>query len=672
MRHFIKKYKIGILKIYFFIIFYTLVTAIYISYVLHYPIFLDLNAIGDDTLFMQQAKSIISGEWLGKYNSYTLIKGPFYSIFLAFNYLLGTNIVLLQSFLFIFSLFIFIKVTKNIFISEENPYNNLYYSCIFLFYIFILFDQRIMSTRIIRDNIYTPLTIITISSFIYIFFYSNKCRIYFFSFLGLFVGFFYITREEGIWIFPYLITISILGIIYNIKKCTIKYYIINNIFILIFTILTISTISLLNYIYYNTFTINEIKYSSFTEAYKNLRSVNVNNHKQYLSIPKKTRESIYKISNSFNELRNYIENDPTTNNLLSTSCDLYPHLCGDYTDGHFLWAFRYAVDSAGYYNTPKQAEYFYKKISSDIKNSCENGYISCAKPLFSFIHTLPEKFFKKIMISSLNAIKKILYIDFYQYNSFSSNIYVNNAEDIINILGNPRYLYKNNVINYISGWYYSKNENWISLSCFSKYHNSFIKIVPERLESPDISAYFNNPLSTKQRFILRNIDKSCLLYFEDDDKNYIKIENIHSNFYIKTKNEKSFFYVDKVIYPTDRGSYIYLFENFFIYTYKILTPFYFFIGLISFFITFFILMMNKKINYVFLVTFSLWILFASRILVLSIIDVTSFPALSVEYLKPAQALAYISSLFSLLTLIYTIKNINFLSNQKDPPICCGF
>lgn len=646
----------------FLIIFYIFGTTIYFIYTLHYPIFLDFNAIGDDALFIQQAKSIISGEWLGKYNSYTLIKGPFYSIFLAFNYLIGTNIVLLQSFLFILSLFIFIKVVRDIFFSNDISKNKLYSYCIFLFYIFVLFDQRLLSTRIIRDNIYIPITIITLSSPIYAFIYSKRCNIPLFSFFGLFVGFFYITREEGIWILPYLALIFILGFIHNKKKYTAKYYIMNNIFIFIFSSLTILTLSLINYIYYNTFTINEIKYSSFTEAYKNLRSVNVGDQKQYLSIPKKTRESIYKISDSFNDIKYYIENDPTTNILLSTSCDLYPHLCGDYTDGHFLWAFRYAVDSAGHYNTPQQAESFYKKISSDIKNSCENGYISCTKPIFSFMHTMPEKFFTKILLSSLDATKNILYINFNPYNNKSSNIYTNDAGDMINILGNPRYSYKNNIISYISGWYYSEDRTWISLSCFSKYHDGFVKIVPEKLESPDVSAHFNDPLSNKQRFTLRNIDKACLLFFENDDKDYIKIENIHSNIQIQTKKEKSILYIDKAIYPIDRKNLIFLFEKFFIYSYKILIPVYFSIGLISFLATFFILVIKKKIHYTFTIASSLWLLFILRIFILSVINITSFPAFSVEYLKPAQAVIHISSLFSILTLIYTVKNINSLPN----------
>jgi hypothetical protein len=53
------------------------------------PLVAHAHGAFDDALFIRLANSIANGEWLGEYDKLTLIKAPFYPLFIATNYLLG-------------------------------------------------------------------------------------------------------------------------------------------------------------------------------------------------------------------------------------------------------------------------------------------------------------------------------------------------------------------------------------------------------------------------------------------------------------------------------------------------------------------------------------------------------------------------------------------------------
>ena len=54
----------------------------------------------DDYLFIKLAKNILSGQWLGPYDHYTLIKGPGFPLFLAVVHHLGLPLLFAQQLLY--------------------------------------------------------------------------------------------------------------------------------------------------------------------------------------------------------------------------------------------------------------------------------------------------------------------------------------------------------------------------------------------------------------------------------------------------------------------------------------------------------------------------------------------------------------------------------------------
>jgi hypothetical protein len=46
------------------------------------PVSIFTSASADDALFLNNAENLSNGKWLGTFNQLSLVKGPFYSVFL--------------------------------------------------------------------------------------------------------------------------------------------------------------------------------------------------------------------------------------------------------------------------------------------------------------------------------------------------------------------------------------------------------------------------------------------------------------------------------------------------------------------------------------------------------------------------------------------------------------
>ena len=77
----LKKYKLVLILLLLLIIKLVIVQV--------QPIVSNYNMIYDDQLMVEQANSIVSGNWLGEYNSKTITKGVFTPLFIALTYSLN-------------------------------------------------------------------------------------------------------------------------------------------------------------------------------------------------------------------------------------------------------------------------------------------------------------------------------------------------------------------------------------------------------------------------------------------------------------------------------------------------------------------------------------------------------------------------------------------------------
>jgi hypothetical protein len=78
----------------------------------------------DDLLYLRLSHFVLIGEWLGPYNNLTLVKGPFYPIWIAATTLSGIPLFIAQHLLYILACYIFV-LSLNLSFKAGNTSHNL-------------------------------------------------------------------------------------------------------------------------------------------------------------------------------------------------------------------------------------------------------------------------------------------------------------------------------------------------------------------------------------------------------------------------------------------------------------------------------------------------------------------------------------------------------------------
>ena len=312
----------------------------YLILAMHLPVYLITQAGHDDALFWGHAEQIINGDWLGNYNNLTLAKGAGFSLFLAMNAILGTPVTLLIALFYLLACGLLAKTLIALNINKQF---------VLFIFVIILFHPALFPNRIIRDTIYPALSLIVISGVIRLIFapqpYDNTLT----SVIpyGSALAWFWLTREEGIWIVPSIMILLILRVI-QLKKQNLPlkpvFYRLG-VFSVI-AILWVSLVAMLNYYHYGKFETVDFTGSAYSNALKSLNSVDVGEDLPYIPVSSAKRQVIYNVSPSFRQLQDYFEDKGK--NWMIPSCAIYPWTCGDYAGGWFDWALRDAVASQGY------------------------------------------------------------------------------------------------------------------------------------------------------------------------------------------------------------------------------------------------------------------------------------------------------------------------------------
>ena len=642
--------------LYFWI--YIALALIYVSIAMHLPVSIYTTAGHDDAWFINNAQNIMQGHWLGHFNQMTLIKGLGYSYFLIVNNLLGTPITFTLALLYVVSSFYLVYVLR------ESGIPKLV--ALFLF-AFLIFQPALFPTRIIRDNIYFSLFLISFSGLIYAgLLKKEKYRILTIAFSGLCFGLFWITREEGIWVVPgfaFIVLYFLFTQRKENKELVLRIRLLSIYFL--FSLIPPLTTALINYNMYGSFQNVDIKSSSFTKVLNTLYSVDTGQEIQFLPVSQKKREAIYKVSPSFRELKPYFEN--TGKGWTNPGCAFHKSTCGDYAGGWFMWALRDGTSTLGYYKDPSLASKYYERITEEVNLACNNGTLSCKINFITLMPKLTQESIQSIPKKILEAIKLTIYQIEVPLKGGPSVDSVYSLDDVSDFLGNPKIVSPIEASTLIaSGWYYSQKNDWVSLKCDNYDTHSVTSI--NRSDSPDISLHFKDSEANKQRFTFEVADfEKCNLLFSNKNLQEIKLNDIY-------KKQLKFFNVNDGIVNFDilkvkeikkdnkldlKVELNGLYKKISIYLFSIGTLFFMAIPL-------FLVFFKQKPSYLVILALSLWILYYSRILLIVLVDISSFPAINHLYLLPAfpiWGIATFISIISFLSLIIPIIKVEKMSDK---------
>lgn len=354
----------------------------------------------DGLYYARLANYIIHGQWFGPYSKMTLIKAPFYSFFMIFSFLTGLPLLLNETLLYLGSCFV-------LYVSLSPLIKNKWWRLI-LFIVMLYCPATLANGRtlaVYREFVYFSLTLYLVAFAIGMFLRLDKkisSSIIWGAGLGLSIGFFLITREEGVWIYPALFFYFLVVVINIIVKGNLKFKK-NRILIVLMVILIAYTptglISLANYHYYGFFGISENLDTDFNRVINTLGSIKTDKWYPYSPVTKESLTIAYSSSPLFRELKPSIEkyNDAwlvlSINNVKSKP-DWYQE---KYLKGYetyeigslFVWSLRDVLSDQGYYSNGKFPRDFLQELADQLEDACNNNIVCLSKttnlPRLSYI-----------------------------------------------------------------------------------------------------------------------------------------------------------------------------------------------------------------------------------------------------------------------------------------------
>ena len=374
----------------------------------------------DDRLFVELAKNIGEGHWLGAYDNRTLIKVPVYPLWIAMIGKLKLPLIFSQHVLYILACLVFVYVIEPV---VKRKSHLLIIFCILLFNP-MTYSHGIMN-MVFRVGIYPSLALLVVSITTKNLMMTGSSvvkRFLWFAVLGIFLSAFWLTREESVWIIPYFSFILLwhgFRIIKNRNALSLKVE--ASLWLMPFSILFMSilTVCTINNLYYGVFATTEIKTEAFQSAYGALLRLRQKSFVPAVHVTSENRQRIYEVSDEFRELKPFLEGqigkkfvpdlytlrqmyekgqvnsrvDQQIQHLLKYDKSgiwrrIWKQSSPDNSDIlgiSFIWAFRDSVSAAGHYGNWANAQKFYTQLAAEINKACEAGQLDCLRERHTLI-----------------------------------------------------------------------------------------------------------------------------------------------------------------------------------------------------------------------------------------------------------------------------------------------
>ena len=331
-------------------------------------------AVHDDALFVRLASHLAKGEWLGPYDSFTLIKGVGYPLWIAGNSFLPLPLYVAEHLFYIAACLVFVSAIRPIIPAAMAL-------VLFGLLLFNPFTTGVASLRFIRESIYPSQALLFaafMSGLLARATTSSKPLEAWALGLGLVWGFLWITREEGVWIVPALVVAYlVLCVRFWHSQISMRRRMVVLTLPLIVWGACLIAVSIQNYRYYGLFATNELKRREFVGAYGTIARVRHAEWRQYVPVPRETMRRIFQVSPTFQRLQPVLDGDrgQMWGRIGRNSEGLGREYAGEIPGGWFIWAFREAAQRTGHYSSPQAAMQFYESVAAEVQAAIDAGIL---------------------------------------------------------------------------------------------------------------------------------------------------------------------------------------------------------------------------------------------------------------------------------------------------------
>ena len=324
----------------------------------------------DDALMISMTKSITENKWIGEYGDAVISKGVTFPLILTLCYFTNMDYITMMTILYTIACLCLITV-----LSKKIK------SKIALFFIYlvtlftpVMYSYQVMQ-RVYRNALIPSFAIMIIAGYLYLFFSRNDeknyKRIIVSILTGIVLALFWYTREDSIWMIPFVAFISVsilIAVIAQNKKIT-KEFLKSLLIILIPIVLVFSYKNIISYQNYKHFGVYTVyNNEAYNKAMKSLKKVKKYDYYDNIDFTTTKLQRVAEVASSLSQIHPRLIELIYGYSLIDSS-----PLNGEVVNGWFPWALKGTLSEFGYYKDAKNTNDFFYTLHLEIENALENG-----------------------------------------------------------------------------------------------------------------------------------------------------------------------------------------------------------------------------------------------------------------------------------------------------------
>lgn len=368
------------LKTYWLVIACVLAAIVKIALSVNMPLNVHAGATYDDVWALRAADFLSSGQWLGPYDSTTLIKNIGFPLYLAACIKVGAGYLLPTALLYAIATAYFTVALRPLVKRDWM---------LFVLFLLVLFNPVSLSTetfqRLYRNSITAAQVLLVFGSYIGVYarVKSEEGPRVRFLIVWILVGavslaWFWITREDSIWIAPFVLVATVLICVVLLRSDMQKGLAITaSILMLVPVVCTgvaVHAVRSMNQAQYGMYTLAEINEGNFARMIKDLYAIAPDEPpaNQRVACTHGSLERAYAASNSLARIKSQVENRffRWGDVIDSDPGD------GEVNGGEFFWVLRLAANDAGLYTSAPDIDAFYGKVADELEGAFSAGKLS--------------------------------------------------------------------------------------------------------------------------------------------------------------------------------------------------------------------------------------------------------------------------------------------------------
>jgi hypothetical protein len=521
--------------------------------------------------------------------------------------------------------------------------------------------------RVMRDQIYWAQTISALLLFAVVFVAPPRARCAAAIVAGLagsILGWAWLTREEGVWYLPGLGLLFAGAIVIHRSERSELLALARNLGVAAAAFLVIYGAFIVgNRLVYGSFVGVDFKEHNFESTLELLADVDVGPRLAYVPVTNTARAEIAKVSPAFAPLSKVLApGQPIFVGWNSVGCAVYPSTCSDIAGGWFMWALRDAAAESGFYQSPAIASESFGRIASEIAVACSTGRLSCRHRWLSYLPPLTLGQWTALPSAMLSVLDRIMFLD-PPLPAIEQKLLIRSRDaQYLDFLHEP-YVDPPIQRSYqliVRGWYRdTESPDWPVFKVYAE-QGLDIQASTTRLASPDLQQHFSDTTADRNRFEISFLCPNiCVVAALGAQHRQLRITVDHDG-PTSAISGSAVLYVDSVTAANARQianpaqNLAARARLWLVRIYTVLIPVLSIAGVFAVMAAIWHAIRWRTLDVVLLTALAAWTLVVTRIVLLALIEVSSFPAANMLYAAPAAYLVVIAAILSIVAFTHAI------------------